>query len=95
MIKEFLFVALVYMGVFIFISFITGCQSTPQEVEISLPDPPTLKMRPVEWKVVTEGNDHYMCLKPEFYTNLSLNTSDIKAFIVYQNKVIRIYKYNN
>ncbi len=74
---------------------LTGCQATPEPTEINLPEAPVLKMRPVKWKVISHEGEGYMCLRPDGYSNLSLNTNDVKAFIIYQNKVIQIYKYRD
>ena len=76
---------------FLFLLLLCGCQVQNEEPKIDLPDPPELKMRPIEWNV----NDGDICLSPENYSNLSLNINDLKGFIIYQNKVIKIYKYNN
>lgn len=76
---------------FLFLLFLCGCQIQNEEPKIDLPDPPELKMRPIEWNV----NNSDICLTPENYSNLSLNINDLKGFIIYQNKVIKIYKYNN
>ena len=45
-------------------------------------------MRPVHWEI----KNSMICLSPEQYSNLSLNTDDIKNFIIIQNKIIEIYK---
>lgn len=76
---------------FLFLLLLCGCQVQNGEPKIDLPDPPELKMRPIEWNV----NNGDICLSPENYSNLSLNINDLKGFIIYQNKVIKIYKYNN
>jgi hypothetical protein len=76
---------------FLFLLFLCGCQVQNESTQIDLPEPPELKMRPIEWNV--NGGD--ICLSPENYSNLSLNINDLKGFIIYQNKVIKIYKYNN
>lgn len=53
-----------------------------------LPKSPEVKMRPVQWEI----KNSMICLSPEQYSNLSLNTDDIKNFIIIQNKIIKIYK---
>lgn len=76
---------------YILILFLSGCNATVVQSErlpLGLPDPPEVKMRPVNWEV----QDTKICLSPEAYSNLSLNTEDIKAFVVYQNKTIKMYK---
>lgn len=54
-----------------------------------LPKSPEVKMRPVQWEI----KNSMICLSPEQYSNLSLNTDDIKNFIIIQNKIIEMYKY--
>lgn len=78
------------LGVFLMV-FLGGCNSVPvtqEHLELALPEAPEVKMRSVNWEV----QDSRICLSPENYSNLSLNTEDIKGFIVYQNKVIKMYK---
>lgn len=75
----------------ILMCFLAGCNVTVNQNErlpLELPEPPEVKMRTVNWEV----HDSKICLSPEAYSNLSLNTEDIKAFIVYQNKTIKMYK---
>lgn len=55
---------------------------------LALPKSPEVKMRPVKWEI----KNSMICLSPEQYSNLSLNTDDIKNFIIIQNKIIEIYK---
>lgn len=76
---------------FLFLLLLCGCQVQNDVPNIDLPEPPELKMRPIVWNV----NNGDICLSPENYSNLSLNINDLKGFIIYQNKVIKIYKYNN
>ena len=76
---------------FLFLLLLCGCQVQNDVPNIDLPEPPELKMRSIEWNV----NNGDICLSPENYSNLSLNINDLKGFIIYQNKVIKIYKYNN
>lgn len=73
---------------------LTSCVSTPKVEELNLPNPPELKMRDVKWDVYYIDNQTKMCLSPQYYSNLSLNMQDVQVFMVYQNKVIRIYKEN-
>lgn len=79
---------------YVLLSFIiAGCSLTQvpgetQHLELTLPDAPEMKMRPVNWEI----RDSKICLSPENYSNLSLNTEDIKAFVIYQNQVINIMK---
>ena len=69
-----------------------GC-STQTQIQnerppLVLPESPEVKMRPVQWEI----KNSMICLSPEQYSNLSLNTDDIKNFIIIQNKIIKIYK---
>lgn len=69
-----------------------GC-STQSQIQnerppLVLPESPEVKMRPVKWEI----KNSMICLSPEQYSNLSLNTDDIKNFIIIQNKIIEIYK---
>ena len=69
-----------------------GC-STQSHIQnekptLVLPKSPEVKMRPVQWEI----KNSMICLSPEQYSNLSLNTDDIKNFIIIQNKIIEIYK---
>lgn len=69
-----------------------GC-STQSHIQnertpLVLPKSPEVKMRPVQWEI----KNSMLCLSPEQYSNLSLNTDDIKNFIIIQNKIIKIYK---
>lgn len=69
-----------------------GCSSQTQiqteRPPLVLPKSPEVKMRPVQWEI----KNSMICLSPEQYSNLSLNTDDIKNFIIIQNKIIEIYK---
>lgn len=76
---------------------LTGCVSTSNvdvTPYIELPPPPKVKMRDVTWNVinVNENADTYMCLDPHNYSNMSLNMNDIKLFMIYQTKMIKIMK---
>lgn len=72
---------------------LTGCIQTQHVLnELQLPDPPELKMRDIKWDVYYIDNQTKMCLSPQYYSNLSLNMQDVQVFMVYQNKIIRIYK---
>ena len=69
-----------------------GCSTQTQiqneKPPLVLPKSPEVKMRPVQWEI----KNSMICLSPEQYSNLSLNTDDIKNFIIIQNKIIEIYK---
>lgn len=68
-----------------------GCSQSQIQNEkptLILPETPEVKMRPVQWEI----KNSMICLSPEQYSNLSLNTDDIKNFIIIQNKIIEIYK---
>lgn len=67
-----------------------GCVSTTvsEKLPLAVPVSPEVRMREVKWSV----SDSSICLTPEMYSNLSLNTEDVKALIEYQNEVIKMYK---
>lgn len=67
-----------------------GCVSTTvsEKLPLAVPASPEVRMREVKWSVT----DSSVCLTPEMYSNLSLNTEDVKALIEYQNEVIKMYK---
>lgn len=76
----------------LFVPVCLGC-STQSHIQnerppLMLPESPEVKMRPVQWEI----KNSMICLSPEQYSNLSLNTDDIKNFIIIQNKIIKIYK---
>ena len=77
---------------FLFFAFLLSACQVQQPVTLDLPNPPDLKMRIVEWKILSDEESAYMCLTPENYSNLSLNMNDLKVFIIYQNKLIKIYR---
>ena len=62
------------------------------KLELNLPDPPVLKMRDVEWEVLYLNDTTKMCLTPQGYSNLSLNAQDLKVYIIYQNKIVKMYE---
>lgn len=76
----------------LFVPVCLGCSSQTQiqneRPPLVLPESPEVKMRPVKWEI----KNSMICLSPEQYSNLSLNTDDIKNFIIIQNKIIEIYK---
>lgn len=76
----------------LFVPVCLGCSSKTQiqneKPTLILPESPEVKMRPVQWEI----KNSMICLSPEQYSNLSLNTDDIKNFIIIQNKIIEIYK---
>lgn len=76
----------------LFVPVCLGCSTqSPIQNErppLVLPKSPEVKMRPVQWEI----KNSMICLSPEQYSNLSLNTDDIKNFIIIQNKIIKIYK---
>lgn len=75
----------------LFVPVCSGCTQTQIQTEkptLILPESPEVKMRPVQWEI----KNSMICLSPEQYSNLSLNTDDIKNFIIIQNKIIKIYK---
>lgn len=66
----------------------TQTQIQTEKPTLVLPESPEVKMRPVQWEI----KNSMICLSPEQYSNLSLNTDDIKNFIIIQNKIIEMYK---
>lgn len=76
----------------LFVPVCLGCSTQTQiqneKPTLILPKSPEVKMRPVKWEI----KNSMICLSPEQYSNLSLNTDDIKNFIIIQNKIIKIYK---
>lgn len=76
----------------LFVPVCLGCSTQTQiqneKPTLILPESPEVKMRPVQWEI----KNSMICLSPEQYSNLSLNTDDIKNFIIIQNKIIKIYK---
>lgn len=76
----------------LFVPVCLGCSTQTQiqteKPPLVLPESPEVKMRPVQWEI----KNSMICLSPEQYSNLSLNTDDIKNFIIIQNKIIEIYK---
>jgi len=89
MISKTLFFTTLFFVILLFV--LTGCNSTvvhEERLPLEIPQAPELKMRPVNWEIY----DSKICLEPTEYSNLSLNTEDIKGFIQYQNKVLEMYK---
>lgn len=101
---------------FLLLTSLTGCSLFTRTVDVStiqverpvlvLPEADVLRMRNVEWTIITEKNyaEVFQHLKDnnEFvalygltgdgYSNLGLNMSDIRAFIEQQNAIIAAYK---
>lgn len=71
-----------------------GCALTAKVDDLNLPNPPELKMRDVKWDVLYYDDEAKMCLSPRYYSNLSMNMHDVQVYMVYQNKIIKIYKEN-
>jgi len=74
---------------------ITSCVTRTLETSFDLPDAPELKMRDVKWEVYLVDDNSKICLSPQAYSNLSLNMQDLKVYMIYQNKIIKIYKGKN
>lgn len=74
---------------------LTSCVTRTLETSFDLPDAPELKMRDVKWEVYLVDDNSKICLSPQAYSNLSLNMQDLKVYMIYQNKIIKIYKGNN
>lgn len=71
---------------------LTSCVTRTIETSFDLPDAPELKMRDVKWEVYLVDDNSKICLSPQAYSNLSLNMQDLKVYMIYQNKIIKIYK---
>jgi hypothetical protein len=98
------------------ISLISGCGSTPRRIEVSakpvekpalvLPKADELKMKKIEWVILTEENfsDQLAKLKAsnravaffatvdQGYENLGLNISSIRSYIQQQQAIIAAYE---
>lgn len=74
---------------------LTSCVTRTLETSFDLPDAPELKMRDVKWEVYLVDDNSKICLSPQAYSNLSLNMQDLKVYMIYQNKIIKIYKGKN
>lgn len=71
---------------------LTSCVTRTIETSFDLPNAPELKMRDVKWEVYLVDDNSKICLSPQAYSNLSLNMQDLKVYMIYQNKIIKIYK---
>ena len=106
------------LGCGLAVLLISGCSSTPpiQKIEVSakpiekpdlvLPPADTLRMRPVEWVLITPENFEeevekikktgrpvvFFALTDKGYENLGLNFSDIRALIQQKNAIIAAYE---
>lgn len=104
------------LGFGLAILLISGCSSTPQRIEVSakpvdkpelvLPNADRLRMRDVEWILITPENFEekveeikqtgrpvvFFALTDQGYENISLNFSDIRAYIQQQNAIIAAYE---
>ena len=74
---------------------LTSCVTRTLETSFDLPDAPELKMRDVKWEVYLVDDNSKICLSPQAYSNLSLNMQDLKVYMIYQHKIIKIYKGKN
>lgn len=74
---------------------LTSCVTRTLETSFDLPNAPELKMRDVKWEVYLVDDNSKICLSPQAYSNLSLNMQDLKVYMIYQNKIIKIYKGKN
>ena len=74
---------------------LTSCVTRTLETSFDLPDAPEVKMRDVKWEVYLVDDNSKICLSPQAYSNLSLNMQDLKVYMIYQNKIIKIYKGKN
>lgn len=80
---------------FLFITmFITACTTSNISYDIDVPKAPAVKMRDVTWEVINVESDNgiksYMCLDPHSYSNMSMNVQDLKLYMIYQNKILRL-----
>jgi hypothetical protein len=95
---------------------ISGCTSMPQKIEVSakpiekpelvLPDADGLRMREVQWVLLTPENFEeklkdfeksgrpivFFALTDEGYENISMNFSSIRAYIQQQQAIIAAYE---
>ena len=111
--EEFMKHIVILLGVTLILA---GCATPPREISISatpiekpaliLPDATQLRLKDVEWIVITKDNAEEVFaeleasrkdaalvgLTPQGYEVLSLNYSDIMAYIQQQNAIIAAYK---
>lgn len=111
--EEFMKHIVILLGVTLILA---GCATPPREISISatpiekpaliLPDATQLRLKDVEWIVITKENAEEVFaeleasrkdaalvgLTPQGYEVLSLNYSDIMAYIQQQNAIIAAYK---
>jgi hypothetical protein len=97
-------------------TLLSGCSWLTKEVETSytpvekptltLPDADEVRMRKIEWFIITEDNYEevfaelkesgnvvvLLGLTSQGYENLSLNLSDIRTFVQQQQAIIKAYK---
>ena len=71
--------------------FMCGCNTT-HNVPVDVAKAPKVVMRDVKWEVIHDNDKTSICLDPHSYSNMVLNMEDLKLYIIYQNKVIRILK---
>lgn len=74
--------------------FITACSTSNISYDIDVPKAPAVKMRDVTWEVINVESDNdiksYMCLDPHSYSNMSMNVQDLKLYMIYQNKILKL-----
>ena len=105
------------LGFGLVITILSGCSSTaPQRIEVSakpvdkpelvLPNADQLRMKEVEWVLITPENFEekvaeieatgrpvvFFALTDEGYENISMNFSSIRAFIQQQQAIIAAYE---
>ena len=107
------------LGFLILTILVSGCSildSQPREIQVStvpvekpgleLPQADEIRLRDVEWQLITPGNAEeifkkaeesgrpivFFALTDKGYENLGLNISDIRAYIQQQKTIIAAYK---
>ena len=104
------------LGFGLILAILSGCTSMPQKIEVSakpvdkpelvLPDADGIRMKDVEWVLITPENFEekvaeieatgrpvvFFALTDEGYENISLNFSSIRAYIQQQQAIIAAYE---
>ena len=104
------------LGFGLILAILSGCSSMPQKIEVSakpvdkpelvLPDADGIRMKDVEWVLITPENFEekvaeieatgrpvvFFALTDEGYENISMNFSSIRAYIQQQQAIIAAYE---
>lgn len=104
------------LGFGLVLALLSGCSSMPQKIEVSakpvdkpelvLPDADGIRMKNVEWVLITPENFEekvaeieatgrpvvFFALTDEGYENISMNFSSIRAYIQQQQAIIAAYE---